>query len=224
MIRVTASSLFRGSYPSSSFRSWRCEPSCIFTETVLPGSYSTAMFSYEGMKDSSWIGSSWSFMYEYDLVEPSWSLKVTQGEMTSSTAVPACTVAALSIADSCFLSPEKLRPTKVAPSWIARRQVSIAGSWFTTPDFEVEPASAVALNWPLVRPYTPLSSMMYTSGRFRRTRWTNCPTPMEAVSPSPETPRPIRVRLAISAPVATDGMRPWTALKACARLMKYAGV
>ena len=56
--------------------------------------------------------------------------------MTSSTAVPRCTVAALSIAESCFLSPEKLRPTKVAPSWMARRQVSIAGSWFTTPDFE----------------------------------------------------------------------------------------
>ena len=29
-------------------------------------------------------------MYEYDLVEPSWSLKVTHGEMTSSTAVPRC--------------------------------------------------------------------------------------------------------------------------------------
>ena len=32
------------------------------------------------------------------------------------------------------------------------------------------------------------------------------------------------VRLASNAPVATEGIRPCTALKACARLMKYAGV
>ena len=63
-MRVTAASLSRGSYPSSTFRSCRCEPSCIFTDTVAPGSYSTAMSSYDGMNDSSWIGSSWSFMYE----------------------------------------------------------------------------------------------------------------------------------------------------------------
>ena len=53
--------------------------------------------------------------------------------MTSSTEVPRWATAALSIAESCFLSPEKLRPTNVAPSWMARRQVSIAGSSFTTP-------------------------------------------------------------------------------------------
>ena len=44
--------------------------------------------------------------------------------------------------------------------------------------------------------------------------------PIEAVSPSPETPSACRVRLASSAPVATDGMRPCTALKPCERLMK----
>src|ERR1022692_2392000 len=37
----------------------------------------------------------------------------------------------------------------------------------------------------------------------------NWPIPMEAVSPSPVTPRPSMVRLAIIAPVAMEGMRPW---------------
>src|SRR5262245_15696069 len=48
--------------------------------------------------------------------------------------------------------------------------------------------------------------------------------PIDAVSPSPETPTPISVRLARSAPVATEGMRPWTALKPQALLRKYAVV
>src|SRR5215469_1085191 len=61
-------------------------------------------------------------------------------------------------------------------------------------------------------------------GRLRRMRWTNCPIPIEAVSPSPLTPRAMRSRLASMAPVATEGMRPWTALKLCERLMKYAGL
>src|SRR5712691_3939711 len=60
-------------------------------------------------------------------------------------------------------------------------------------------------------------------GRFRRIRCTNCPMPIEAVSPSPLTPKAIRLRLASMAPVATEGMRPCTALKLCERLMKYAG-
>src|ERR1017187_2666337 len=51
----------------------------------------------------------------------------------------------------------------------------------------------------------------------------NWPIPMEAVSPSPVTPRPSMVRLAIMAPVAMDGMRPCTALHPCDRLRKYAG-
>src|SRR6476660_5572498 len=61
-------------------------------------------------------------------------------------------------------------------------------------------------------------------GRLRRIRWTNCPMPIEAVSPSPLTPMHTSLRLASSAPVATDGMRPCTALKLCERLRKYAGV
>src|SRR5580704_7314087 len=47
---------------------------------------------------------------------------------------------------------------------------------------------------------------------------------MEAVSPSPLTPSAIRLRLASMAPVETEGMRPWTVLKLCERLMKYAGL
>jgi len=57
------------------------------------------------------------------------------------------------------LSPENERATKLAPSWMARAQVSMAGSSFTTPVLSRAPASAVAENWPLVSPYTPLSSM-----------------------------------------------------------------
>src|SRR5438552_10881050 len=52
----------------------------------------------------------------------------------------------------------------------------------------------------------------------------NCPTPIDAVSPSPLTPMQTRRRLASMAPVATEGMRPWTALKLCERFRKYAGV
>ena len=55
-------------------------------------------------------------------------------------------------------------------------------------------------------------------------RWMNWPMPMEAVSPSPLTPSAIIVWLPSNAPVATDGMRPCTLLKLCARAMKYAGV
>ncbi len=45
----------------------------------------------------------------------------------------------------------------------------------------------------------------------------NWPMPIEAVSPSPETPSADIVLFASSAPVATDGMRPCTLLKLCAR-------
>src|ERR1700756_617927 len=55
-------------------------------------------------------------------------------------------------------------------------------------------------------------------------RWTNCPIPMEAESPSPLTPKVSRLRLASMAPVARDGIRPCTELKLCERLMKYAGL
>ena len=49
-------------------------------------------------------------------------------------------------------------------------------------------------------------------------RWMRPELPMAAVSPSPETPMPTRVRLASSAPVASAGMRPCTALEPHARL------
>ena len=53
---------------------------------------------------------------------------------------------------SCALSPEKLRATKVAPMMRASDTVSTGASAFTTPRLDFEPASAVAENWPLVRP------------------------------------------------------------------------
>src|SRR6201999_174699 len=62
------------------------------------------------------------------------------------------------------------------------------------------------------------------TGRLRRMRWMNWPMPMEAVSPSPLMPSASRLRLASMAPVVTEGMRPWTVLKLCDLLRKYAGV
>ncbi|MNC96311.1 hypothetical protein D3C83_136510 [compost metagenome] len=50
------------------------------------------------------------------------------------------------------MSPEKLRATKVAPMMSARPTVSIAESELIMPFFALEPLSAVAENWPLVRP------------------------------------------------------------------------
>ncbi len=44
--------------------------------------------------------------------------------------------------------------------------------------------------------------------------------PMQAVSPSPETPIVVMVWLARMAPVETDGMRPCTLLNEWDRLMK----
>ena len=40
-------------------------------------------------------------------------------------------------------------------------------------------------------------------------RWTNCPIPIEAVSPSPETPSGRSVRFARAAPVAIDTWHPY---------------
>ena len=62
-------------------------------------------------------------------------------------------------------------------------------SVLTGPRRAFEPLSAVAENWPLVRPYTPLFSTMYTMSTPRRMQWANWPRPIEAESPSPETPR-----------------------------------
>ena len=86
------------------------------------------------------------------MVEPSWSLNVTQGLITSSITVPLCAMAAFSMESSCFLSPENERPTNVAPNWMASAQVSMAGRSLITPVFSLEPMSAVAENWPLVNP------------------------------------------------------------------------
>ena len=108
----------------------------------------------------SWSGASCSFTSAYDLVEPSWSANVTHGLITSSTAVPRCANAALSSGRSCFWSPENERATKPQPSSIAIAQQSIGISSFDLPPFVVLPTSAVAENWPLVSPYTPLFSMM----------------------------------------------------------------
>src|SRR5829696_812034 len=62
------------------------------------------------------------------------------------------------------------------------------------------------------------------SGRFRRIRCTNWPMPIAPVSPSPLTPIARSFRFASRAPVATDGMRPWTELKPCEPPRKYAGL
>ena len=48
--------------------------------------------------------------------------------------------------------------------------------------------------------------------------------PMAPVSPSPLIPMAIIFRLATTAPVATDGMRPCTELNPCDVLRKYAGL
>ena len=44
--------------------------------------------------------------------------------------------------------------------------------------------------------------------------------PMDAVSPSPETPIPTSSGFARRAPVATEGILPWTALNPQARFRK----
>ena len=48
--------------------------------------------------------------------------------------------------------------------------------------------------------------------------------PIAPVSPSPLTPIAISLRLASTAPVPTDGIRPCTVLKPCAEPRKYAGL
>src|SRR5579863_1586824 len=125
---------------------------------------------------------------------------------------------------SWVLSPEKLRATKVAPRVIASCTGSIGGCVLASPFLAVVPRSAEAENCPLVRPYTPLFSMMYTILILRRMAWQNWPSPMESVSPSPDTPMYCNARLAALAPVAIEGMRPCTELKPWPPLTKYAVV
>ena len=69
-------------------------------------------------------------------------------------------MAASRIVWSCFMSPENERATKLPPSSIASEQQSMGARSLTVPSFSFAPRSAVAENWPFVRPYTPLSSMM----------------------------------------------------------------
>ena len=59
-----------------------------------------------------------------------------------------------------FVPRESARDEEVAPMISASETVSMGASVFTTPRFDFEPWSAVAENWPLVRPYTPLFSRM----------------------------------------------------------------
>ena len=56
------------------------------------------------------------------------------------------------IGTSWFLSPEKLRATNVAPSVSAISTPSIGSMVLASPFLAVEPLSADAENWPLVRP------------------------------------------------------------------------
>ena len=69
-----------------------------------------------------------------------------QGEITSMNAAPWCSIAALISGTSWVLSPEKLRPTKVAPSCSAIATRSIDESVLVAPFFDFEPRSAVAEN------------------------------------------------------------------------------
>src|SRR3546814_7984441 len=78
-------------------------------------------------------------------------------------AAPGWLIAALISGTSCALSPENERATKVAPIRIARDARSMPLSLLTAPFLATEPLSAVAENWPLVRPYTPLRSKEHTS-------------------------------------------------------------
>ena len=61
---------------------------------------------------------------------------------------------------------------------------------------------------------------MFTPRRIECANW---PKPIEAESPSPDTPMYIRLLLARLAPVSTDGMRPCTVLKPWLAPTKYVG-
>src|SRR5690606_14578408 len=146
------------------------------------------------------------------------------GLMISSTAIPLCAIAALSSSLTCFGLPAKERATKVALETRASRQMSTGMYGFSPCFFSESPFSAVAENCPLVSPYTPLFSTIYTMFTLRRIRCLNCPIPMLAVSPSPETPSPLMVWSPNRAPVAIEGMRPCRLLKPKERFKKYVGL
>src|SRR5260370_5914503 len=104
------------------------------------------------MNETSAIDSSWWLTGLELLVEPSWSLKVTQGEMMSRIAVPRGAIAALMSGTTCLPSPLKERATKEQPSVSATAQGSIGWKELTAPFFCTEPRSAVAQNSPFVSP------------------------------------------------------------------------
>ena len=109
------------------------EPSWSWTRVVSPAFCSTSISGRRGTKPISWRGSSCSLAQSQLLVELGKSLKVTQGLMMSSTAVPRCCRAALSRGTSCLRSPANERATKVAPAAIASRQRSNGGTVFSSP-------------------------------------------------------------------------------------------
>jgi uncharacterized protein (DUF111 family) len=71
-----------------------------------------------------------------------------------------CPLPAFSNGTSWVLSPEKPRATTVAPNDSASITGSMGVCWLASPFLLFDPTSADAENWPLVRPYTPLFSMM----------------------------------------------------------------
>ena len=75
-------------------------------------------------------------------------------------AKPLWDMAAFSRDVSCFLEPENDRATNVHPRLMAMAHKSMGWVSLAGPFFFLEPTSAVAEYWPLVRPYTPLFSTM----------------------------------------------------------------
>jgi hypothetical protein len=67
-------------------------------------------------------------------------------------AAPLWPIAASMIGTNCCLSPENERATKLAPSCSAIATMSMELSVLMKPRLDFEPRSAVAENWPLVRP------------------------------------------------------------------------
>ena len=138
--------------------------------------------------------------------------------------VPRWARAALRSANSCFLSPENDRATKVAPSSMANAQVSIGGRSLTTPVFSVDPRSAVGENWPLVEPVAPVvlddvDDRQVAAHQVHELADANRPGVAVAAHADGD-----ELAVGQEAPVPTDGMRPWTALKPCALPRIYAGL
>jgi hypothetical protein len=86
------------------------------------------------------------------LVEPGWLLNATHGETTSRKRDTLVLHRGLDQGTSWPLSPEKPRATKLAPSTSASCTRSIGSSLLTRRASPSIPLSAVAENWPLVRP------------------------------------------------------------------------